>query len=346
MFQQTSIPNFASGTYSVKISDKYFPFICTVLEKVFYQFKGSIFPLSDYVVALVCLVYFSMKPQGKSLEWQRISQMFTEMGMPIHLFQLYNLIPDSNYIRLSPTMQLEFGYTTNPIFALAESYAPTALRNSLENIRAYFNANKQLIYWKDNPLNLKDARHKYEITNSLALASNGTVLDVNIYSQSKDFKLSYSFCFSFFFDFKVLNTTNASGQTLDLASLNIFNNVKFLFQNITPAVFDDALNSLVRWYFDGNQNIALPPGPAPRPVSQVRANPPQPGQIAPQNPPAPPAAPSPQPPTNIQSGPPALSRIPSIYTIEQFNLTEIIELFNRVLSVLNARNLALVPQPS
>jgi len=273
MLQLTqSQPSFNSGIYQGTISARFLRPLILLLKQMFFNFKGPAFPTQSFVIVFICLIYHAFAPNGNSLERQQAEKVFNSQGCPKVLLDLYNLFPKGNIIRMSASVQLEFSFLNNGIFFLAERYITTGrLSKALFTIYSWLDANKATDKYQSTNCTLTSKQHKFEYVNLFEQPFRSSI-NLDLWSQAREYKTSYSNCFVFFLDFSIKTSLNPFNQTLDIFNFNLYNNTKFRFNGIGRLIQRDSVNQLIIWYFDGNQNLPQTDLPRPVPPSNPRVS--------------------------------------------------------------------------
>jgi len=248
-----AVSSFSSGLYQGQITPRHFKRISIELQRKFCQFRGPKLSSTDIFITMCSLCYLCLNPEPNSTIHASGLSLLKLFGCPVFLHDLTNLLPKTNLIKLSSNISLEFSMINNPVLQLGERFIRTGkFSSSLQRLKYFFELNNAQKLWKDEAvINMK--KHPFEFTNTLIHNTNNTH---TYYSQSKEYKHTYTHCFSFFFDFRILSSFNAFGSNLDLNNWNLYNNTKFNFVIPNKTLVYAQINELVEWYFSGNQNLS------------------------------------------------------------------------------------------
>lgn len=301
--QLSSVPAFNSGVFSGTLSPRYIDKITAQIKAQFFNMRGA-FPFAEFSKVILVLLFISVGQTTDNLILIRAIEESKTIGLPSHALDLFNIMPRNKFQSFSSNVKLEFTYLNNPWIKQAETLVTSGkFRTCLEILFSYIEFNKAVsTHWTANPT-LPDKRHPFEMKSFFKWFSTRVVPTaakpfLTLYTNQKEFTMSYSNCFTFFWDFKIIPTTNAFGQTLDFFDWNLFNNAPYTFSPLTPMLLELEVAELVRWYFDGKSKLRvlspIPPTPSMRgnrPGSPVppppSPGPNNPGVLPPATPPAP-----------------------------------------------------------
>lgn len=302
--QIASSPTFAVGIFQGSLSTSNFPSIIQQIKVEFFNFRPR-FVRKDFENVLLGLLYLTLGQTTDMLVLRKGLNDLEVVGCPTHLLDLVNIMPKDAFQLFTSDVKLEFSVINNPWIIRAETLIRSGkFRNSLENIFSYLQASKASpSYWTPKAV-ITDKRHSYECTNifnSTYLSVNGIFTTITtFFLKKKDFTESYSNAFTFFFDFRIVPTTNRFSQILSFLEWNRFNQVNNEITPLSRAIIMAQTAELTRWYFAGNSKIPVqisrsqqsgnrppsvtrPPAAPPAPQGRVpnpgppRPNPPQPG---------------------------------------------------------------------